>query len=190
MFGSFNGSITVKSSIFTESAASFGCCLYCNNVSNSFQYKIYKEKSKVLWRCCINFIRKTLFIKIHNSYFIHNVAMTKRGGSIWIEYSRLSIVNSSFHNNSAYTDGGAISCAALCIITVSHSNFTNNKAVVHNSSGGALFIERSTTIIFESCNFISSAFLGGALFLFTANLNAKATIHLQTIQQVLSLIHI
>ena len=165
VFASFNGSITVKSSIFMKNFASFGGvlrCLHCNPViisNTTFLNNIAKQHGGIAY------IIKSPFNIINDSCFIQNAALSRNGGVFWIEDSKLFISNSGFHNNTANITGGAINCAAKCIINLSHSNFTNNKAIVYNSSGGAIFTVRSVVDTDSSIFVGNSAYSGGALLI-------------------------
>ena len=97
----------------------------------------------------------TAFIRVSQSTFLNNAAITGDGGALYLTGSNIQLITSDcyFENNTASDYGGAVySTGASSSVSVRGSTFVNNKALAE--SGGAIYSDSQNANI----TLISSTF--------------------------------
>ena len=108
------------------------------------------------------------YLYLTNCIFKNNSA--EYGGSIYMTYGHLKIINTTFDSNKAYNYGGAIATGENSTIEIYDSHFINDTSL--NDSGGAIYFRKANVIISNSDFINCYGQFGGAI----CDLDSKTTI--------------
>ena len=97
------------------------------------------------------FASEGTYINIHNCQFLYNSGKHNvlNSAVMFVDFSNVTIQNSSFDGNYAELGSGVIS-SGQCTIFIQNSSFVNNSASIN---GGGVIDTTSSTITIQNCNF-------------------------------------
>ena len=169
--------INISGSTFTSNKASEGGVIslsgqvnatisHCNFFTNTrlesgmtdITYSYFKGNNDVLLGGVV-LSEDEVVVEIHNSIFCGNTA--GKGGVLYIQKSKLTVLYSNFTGNAAEDVGGAIALFHDTQASILHSLFVGNKAM----EGGAIFASRDCMLNLEHSNLTQNQArqTGGAL---------------------------
>ena len=162
--------LVVGSSFFNNSTPLTGGAIYSDNstldISHSIFYHNRVEKGNEGDDGGAMYLTLST-ATVNNCTFYEN----SNAAVVLVNYTKVSVVNSTFQNNSCPCVGGAMFIKGCSVLNVSHTKFGENSAVF----GGAVSVEGHSSLFIMNCSFSDNAAIdlnpgdrlasGGAIFI-------------------------